>query len=113
MGQYIFPAAELTLLIVLTLLQLGRWGRKTEEGPTEALRIAKEAQRRADELGMDLRRHKHAWQDFLNNRFTEFDRIYARKREVELQLETVINKQDTDCDRITAVEDKVGRLTGV
>lgn len=111
--EHVLQAAELLLLVVLTLLQLGRWSRRTEEGPADALRIAKDVQKKVDLIEAALNRHKHAWQDFLNGRFTELDRTYARKREVELQLETITAKQDSDCDRITTLEEKIGRLSGV
>jgi hypothetical protein len=106
-------AAELALLVTLTILQLGRWARKTEEAPEDALRVAKDALRKTEALEQEFRRHKHAWQDFLNNRYTELDRTYARAREVELQLETIVAKQDADCDRITVIEEKARRIQGV
>lgn len=104
---------ELALLIGLTIMQLGRWSQKTEDGPSDALRIAKEAKEKADKVDSDLRSHKHAYQNFLNTQYHELDRIYSRKREVQLEFINVRDKQDSDCDRITDVEKTVAKLLGV
>lgn len=104
---------QMLLLVILAILQLGRWSQKTEDGPTDAVRIAKEAKSRAEETANDLRKHKHHWQDFLNSRYTELDRTYARKREVELEFQNIKDKQESDCDRITAVEERVEKILGV
>lgn len=104
---------QLVLLLVLAILQLGRWSQKTEEGPGDALRIAKEADKKADDIALDLRKHKHEWNNFRNVLYNELDKTYARRREVELELKTITTKQDNDCDRITAVEERVNRVAGV
>lgn len=112
MGQ-LLQFGELLLLVLLAILQLGRWSQKTENGPADAIRIAKDAKDKADETANDLRKHKNSWQDFLNARYTVLDNTYARKREVELELTNIRDKQDNDCDRITALEERVERLSEV
>lgn len=106
-------AGQLLLLVVLTLMQLARWTQKTEDGSSEAKRIAKEALTKANECFEALRKHKHAWYEFRNNRFSELDITYARKREIELELAAIRDRVDADCDRITSVEQMVRKLTGV
>lgn len=113
MFEQIRNGVELLLLVGLAIMQLGRWSQKTEDGPSDALRIAKEGLAKVESTANDLRRHKHAWQDFLNSRFTELDRVYARKREVELEFQNLRDKQDADCDRITACEERFEKLSGV
>lgn len=111
MFQQVKDIVELLLLVALAIVQVGRWSQKTEDGPTDALRTAKEALAKTESTAGDLRKHKHAWQDFLNNRFTELDRTYARKREVELELQNIRDRQEADCDRITECEVKCERLS--
>lgn len=111
--EQLLQAGELLLLVLLAILQLGRWSKKTEDGPADALRIAKDAKRKADETADGLRKHKHEWNGYLQTRFNELDKVYARKREVELELRTITTKQDSDCDRITGLEERIGRVTGV
>ena len=110
---HLLQIAELTLLVILTLLQLGRWSQKTEEGPADAVRIAKDAARRIDGLEEEFRKHRHSWHEYLNRRFVDLDRTYARKREVELQFETISARQESDADRLTALEEKSRRFSGV
>lgn len=111
--QQIRDVVELLLLVGLALIQVARWTQKTEDAPSEALRTANEAKRRAESAQAEVRAHKRTWQEYLNTRFITYDRTYARKREVELQLQNMRDKQDNDCDRITALEEKLERLAGV
>jgi chromosome segregation and condensation protein ScpB len=111
MMQQIRDVVELLLLVGLAVVQLGRWSQKTEDGPTDALRIAKDALKKAEDIGYELRKHKHAWQDYLNSRFTTYDQVYSRKREVELELQNIRDRQDADGDRLTDIEKKVDRFS--
>lgn len=110
MLQQVLQYGELLLLILLTLVSLGKWVQKREDVDVDGARNIKSASAKADEVAADLRKHKHAWQDFLNNRFTELDRTYARKREVELEMQNIRDKVDADCDRISAIEDTLTSL---
>lgn len=111
--EHLLNAAQLILLLVLTVMQLGRWSQKTEDGPTDALRIAKDALAKALSVSNDLRRHKHNYQDYINSRPAQLDATYARKREVELELETVNAKVEINCERVEAIEGKIERFSGV
>jgi len=102
----LLQSGELILLIILAVLQLGRWSQKTEDEPSNASRVAREALAKANDLANDLRRHKRAWREFLNARYTDLDRIYARKREVELEIENIK-------ERVTDTEVKIERISGV
>jgi peptidoglycan hydrolase CwlO-like protein len=113
MLQQVVDVGEILLLVILTILQLGRWSQKTEDGPSDAIRIAKQGLAKAESTANDLRRHKHAWQNYLNTRFTEYDRTYARKREVELEMNNILTKIDADCDRITELEERIRKFSGV
>lgn len=113
MFQQIRDVVELLLLVALAVLQLGRWSQKTEDRPSDAMRIASQAMARAEATANDLRRHKRAWQDYLNTRFSTYDSIYARRREVELEFRNIKDKQDADCDRITSTEERLRGLSGV
>jgi hypothetical protein len=109
----IVSIAELILLLLLSILQLGRWSQKTEDKPSDAVRMAKDALAKVEATAADLRKHKHAWQDYLNTRYTTYDTVYARKREVELELRNIAERQETNCDRLTELEQKLERLSGV
>lgn len=110
MLQQLLQYGELLLLLLLTLISLGKWVQKREDDDVDGERNFKSAMAKAEEVALDLRKHKHAWQDFLNNRFTEFDRTYARKREVELEMQNIRDKVDADCDRVSAIEDTLTSL---
>lgn len=101
-------------------MQLGRWSQKTEDGPQDALRIAKAAMAKAEALRRDMRdlgdsarRTRHQLQEHIAAHNTEMDKVYARRREVELEMKSIVDKQDADCDRITEVEARINKLTGV
>lgn len=111
--QQLLQYGELLLLLLLTLVSLGKWVQKREDGDADGLRTANDAMAKADGVAADLRRHKHTWQEFLNTRYTEMDRTYARKREVELEIQNLRDKIDADCDRITALEETLTSIQAI
>lgn len=105
--EQLLQAAELLLLVVLAILQLGRWSKQTEDGPVDALRIARDVQRKVDDTAEDLRKHKHAWNNYLQTQYTELDKVYARKREVELELQKLSLRLDVEENRIDSLENRI------
>ena len=109
----LLPYGELILLIILTLLQAGRWSQKQEASPESTakglLSLEAEVRKNYDEF----RRHRHEWNNYLQTVDYRNDQRYVRRDIYEVEKTSIKEKQEADEERLTEIENWRNKTMGI
>jgi hypothetical protein len=113
MLKEILPYGELLLLVVLTILQLGRWSQKREDTPQSLARDLTTLKQLEEKHYEEFRRHRHDYNNFLQNVDYKNDRRYVRRDVYEAEKKAIVDKQESDCERLSELETWRNRFVGI
>lgn len=109
----ILPYGELILLIVLTLMQAGAWKQKQQDTPETIAKDLRDLKANVESNYLDLRKLRHEWNNHLQTVDYKNDQRYVRRDVNTVEMKAIRDKQDSDCDRISELENWRNRTMGI